>query len=922
MRKTVVLLFVLFIAALSTHAQTSSLKGTVTDTIEKKNLSNTVVSLLRQSDSVLVKFTRADKDGNFSLTNLKEGQFILMMTHPYLGDYFDKVKVTAGAAVNLGKINMIPKTKLLAEVIVRSGSSIRIKGDTTVYTADSFKVRPGANVEELLRRLPGIQVDRDGKITAMGERVKKVLVDGEEFFGSDPGIVTKNLRADGVKEVEVFDKKSDQAAFTGIDDGVKDKTINLKMKQKRGYFGKIELGGGLKDKYNNAAMLNAFKDKRKLAAYGIMSNTGQTNLDWEDAQNYSGGSNNIETTDDGGIMIFNNGDGDDEGYWGGRNGIPQNWNGGLHYSNKFDNNRQSLNAGYKFSKVNAPLNNSTFAKSFLPDSSWLTNSRNNTFNSTIKHALNMTLEFNLDSNNSLKWTTRANNKQVKSSSDYYTESLSEQADSINNSTRNSTNDSKNNSLNSTLLWKHKFKKLSRTLSINTDLNWSRSENNGLLYSLNKYYDNGTLTDKDTVDQQNVRDNETKSINAKLAYTEPLAKDFYLEASYSLYYNNNSNERVTNKKNAIGKYEDVIDSLSNAFVFNRLVHTPGLNFRVNKRKYNYSFGASVGLSHFEQKNITESTGTDYNYTNFFPRASFTYKPKPSMNLRFNYNGSTNAPSLEQLQPIRINTDPLNIYIGNPDLKQSFRHNANIGFNSNNVLKEKYLWAGINGGFTNNAFVQSSTIDSVGKRVFRTVNVDGTYNFSFYGNYGFRITKSRIRLGFGPNIYINRNIDFVNSVKNMTTTRGYGFRLNISKYVENKFDFYISPGFTWNRSTATVNTAANAEYWQLEGWAQARVMFLKKFEIGTDANTQIRQKDPRFPANNSFTTWNAALTKRFFKNNELELKLGLYDILNQNRGYQRSFNSYSFTESYYTTLKRYWLLTLTWNISKNGKPAGFN
>ena len=202
------------------HSQTSSLKGAVADTIDKKNLQNTVISLLTPKDSALVKFTRADQSGKFSLGNLKEGQYVLMITHPYVGDYFDQVELKAGETTDLGKIVMIPKTKLLAEVILKSGSPIKIKGDTTIYTADSFKVREGANVEELLRRLPGIQVDKNGQITAMGEKVKKVLVDGEEFFGSDPGIATKNLRADIVKEVQVFDKKSDQAEFTGIDDGV------------------------------------------------------------------------------------------------------------------------------------------------------------------------------------------------------------------------------------------------------------------------------------------------------------------------------------------------------------------------------------------------------------------------------------------------------------------------------------------------------------------------------------------------------------------------------------------------------------------------------------------------------------------------------------------------------------------------------
>src|SRR5436190_13735496 len=303
------------LAAITSHAQKASVKGTVTDTVEKKNLANTVIAILKKPDSVLVKFSRANKEGQFLIKDLDTGRFILMATHPFFGDYFDEVELTQNTQNEIGNIYLTPKSKLLAEVIVKTGSPIRIKGDTISYTADSFKVRAGANVEELLRRLPGIQVDRNGQITAMGEKVKKVLVDGEEFFGSDPGIATKNLRADVVKEVEVFDKKSDQAEFTGIDDGVKDKTINLKLKEdkKKGYFGKVEAGGGLPDKYNNAIMLNAFKGKRKLAGYGIMSNTGQTNLDWEDANNYSGGMEGVESgiSDDGGMYMMWNGNDDD-----------------------------------------------------------------------------------------------------------------------------------------------------------------------------------------------------------------------------------------------------------------------------------------------------------------------------------------------------------------------------------------------------------------------------------------------------------------------------------------------------------------------------------------------------------------------------------------------------------------------------------
>jgi hypothetical protein len=929
MRKQFVLFLALIFIAQMAFAQTASLKGSVVDNTDHKNLQNTVISLMRVKDSVLVKFARADKAGNFSIPNIKEGEYIVMVTHPYLGDYFDRTEIKPNIATDLGKIIMIPKSKLLAEVIIRSGSPIRIKGDTTVYTADSFKVREGANVEELLRRLPGIQVDKDGKITAMGEKVTKVLVDGEEFFGSDPGIATKNLRADIVKEVEVFDKKSDQAEFTGIDDGVKDKTINLKLKddKKKGYFGKVELGGGLKDKYDNSVMLNAFKGKRKIAGYGIMSNTGQTNLDWQDATNYGGGMEGMETgiNDDGGMFISINNNGDDN-YGGGRKGIPRNWNGGFHYSNKFNNNKQSVNGGYKFSKVNAPGVTSTFSKTFLPDTSWSTNSVSNNYNSTIKHAFNFTMETTIDSNNTLKWTTRANENKTLSRSNYYTESFADNLDSINNSRRSSNNDGTNDAITTTLLWRHKFKKLSRTLSINTDLNWNRSKNDGLLYSLNNYYRNGLIDDRDTLDQQNIRNNEGKSVAAKIAYTEPLLKDMYLEFSYAFSYNANSNERITNENDGSGKYTDRIDSLSNSFEFNRLVNTPGLNFRVNKKKYTYSFGSSVAFSDFLQRNVTDNEEYNYNYTNFFPRASFTYKMKPSENIRFNYNGSTQAPTLEQLQPIRVNTDPLNIYIGNPILDQAFRHSFNINYSSWNALKERNMWGGLSFNMTQNAFTQLSTIDSVGRRIYQTVNVDGIYNVNLYGDYGFKIPDTKWRLGIGPNANINRNVDFVRdgktnaTVKNKTDTRSYGLRLNVSQYEKDKYNFHIGPNFTWNESNASVNSSANAKYWQIAGWAGGTVTLPKKFEIGTNMNYQMRKKDPRFPANNNYATWDANLVKRVLKN-ELEFKLSVFDILNQSRGYNRSFSSYSFTETYYNTLTRYWLFTITWNISKNGKPASF-
>jgi hypothetical protein len=920
MRKLLFSLLLLFIAS-SAFSQTQTLKGTLKDTSENRVLANTVISVLSKKDSVLVKFTRADKDGNFKIQGLREGSYILMVTHPYMGDYFDNIDVKGDTPTDLGNVHLTPKSKLLSEVIVKSGSPIKIKGDTLVYTADSFKVRPGANVEELLRRLPGITVDKNGQITAMGERVTKVLVDGEEFFGTDPGVATKNIRADAVQEVQVFDKKSDQATFTGIDDGVKDKTINLKMKKMAGYFGKVELGGGLPDKYDNSAMANFFKNKRKIAGYGIMSNTGQTNLDWQDAQNYGGAADNMMSgvSDDGGMYVMFGGGGDDN-YSGGRNGIPQNWNAGFHYSDKFNNAKNSFNSGYKYSKVIAPGLTKTFSQTFLPNTApWSSNSTSDNRTSTNKHAVNMTMEFNLDSNNSLKWTSRFNNNSALADVNYSSEMLDENGDFINNSTRKSKTNTDKNNVTSNLLYRHKFKKLARTLSINTDFNWISSKSDGILYSLNNYYKNGVLYDRDTTDQVNIIDNNSNTISSKISYTEPLKKDFYMELTYGFTYSNSKNDRQTNIKSINGKYEEMVDSLSNFFIFNRTQNTPGLSFRLNKKKHNFTFGASVDFNQFEKKDLTRDTIVHYNFVNFIPRANYTYKIKPNESLRFNYNGSTSAPSLEQLQPTRVNTDPLNVYIGNPGLKPSFRHNFNMGYNFYNVLKEKNMFTNFNFGFTDNAFVQASFVDSAGKRTYFTVNADGNYNMNFYSSYGFKIKGFSWRNGIGPNFRINRSVEYINGVKNINNTKTIGIELSTNTYKPEKHNVWLSTSFNLNDSKSSVNSAANATYWSINLNGSGSKTFAKKYEIGSDISLQLREKDPRFPDANSFTTWNGYIIKRFFKENQFELKLQVNDILNENRGYSRNFSSYSYTETYYETLQRFWLVTATWNISKNGKPA---
>ncbi|HZX57791.1 MAG TPA: TonB-dependent receptor, partial [Mucilaginibacter sp.] len=320
-------LLFLFIATAASAQNPYAAKGVIADSVDHIKLGNTSVAVLEAKDSILIKFTRTAADGSFSLPTIGKGKFILLVSYPDYADYTEKFSLdSAHQTHNFGNLNMNLKSRLLKEVIIKgTAAQIKIKGDTTEFNAAAFTNQPNAKVEDLLKQLPGITVDKDGKITAQGETVNKVLVDGEEFFGDDPTLVTKNIRADMVDKVQLYDKKSDQATFTGIDDGQRTKTLNIKLKadKKNGYFGKVDAGVGTDNYYQGQILFNMFKGKQKFSVYGTIGNDGKTGLGWQDSQKYTGGSDNVQIVDDG--IMFSSGSSDDLESWNGNydgKGIP------------------------------------------------------------------------------------------------------------------------------------------------------------------------------------------------------------------------------------------------------------------------------------------------------------------------------------------------------------------------------------------------------------------------------------------------------------------------------------------------------------------------------------------------------------------------------------------------------------------------
>jgi len=404
MHKKLTLLFLLVVFSFTfSIAQSSSIKGMITDTIEKKTLKNGAVLLLRKTDSILVSFTRTDQDGNFLLKNLPAGKFLIQISYPAYGDYVDEIELKDSLSqIDLHQIMMTLKSQLLKAVIVTNNNTMHIKGDTTEYKADSFKVQANATVEDLLKKLPGIQVDKNGKITTQGQTVEKVLVDGEEFFGDDPTLVTKNLRADMVDKVQVFDKKSDQANFTGIDDGQKTKTINIKMKEdkKNGYFGKLAAGAATDGYHDSQLLFNKFKKKEKIALYGIVSNTGTAGLGWGDQNTYGGGNGMLSVDASGNIIGQDDISGWDGNYSG--SGYPLVQTGGIHYNNKMDNDKQSINLNYKILNLDVTGTTLTNSEYILPDSSYYQNQQQHFKNQILRNKLSGIYEFDIDSSSSIK----------------------------------------------------------------------------------------------------------------------------------------------------------------------------------------------------------------------------------------------------------------------------------------------------------------------------------------------------------------------------------------------------------------------------------------------------------------------------------------------------------------------------------------
>ncbi|MEC5146077.1 outer membrane beta-barrel protein [Chitinophaga sp. 212800010-3] len=918
MKKIYAIILSMFLAHLCT-AQQAVVKGNVRDTLNQVQLHNTVIALLQAKDSILYKFTRSDEKGHFELKGLRAGKYVIMISHPSFADYVEPLTLSDTSAVQLGKVILTQRSRLLQEVVIQQKvAAIKMKGDTTEFNAASFKTAANASVEDLLKKLPGIQVDSKGQITAQGETVKKVLVDGEEFFGDDPTLVTKNLRADMVDKVQLYDKKSDQSNFTGIDDGQKTKTINIQLKEdkKKGYFGKLALGAGPDGFHENQAMFNLFKGKKKFSVFGIASNTGKIGLDWGDREKFGSGSGEMSVTDDGDMMFSYSGD--DLDRWDGRfngDGYPLVQTGGLHYNNKWDRDRQNMNANYKIMQLYVDGNKQTLSQNILPDKTYYNRSNESFKNSIFRNRLNGSYEIQVDSSSSIKLSVDGSIdhkiSQMNTSSNMQ---LNDQL--INANSRNTSSASDIGGFNSNMLWKKKLKKKGRTISLDIAENYNRTNGDGNLYALTDYYGKGIIDSTQKIDQAKKTNNESVNLVTNLTYTEPLSKASSLAFNYGVIVNNNHSNRSSFNRGTDGKYSSLDSLYSNDYAFNVLTHKGGLTYNFSKDKLKVNIGSNVGFTDYNQKDMFRDRKMERSFVNWYPRASFRYSLSQQRRLSFNYNGNTQQPSMNQIQPIQVNDDPLNIIIGNPELKPSFNNSFNVSYSEYKVMSGNGYWVSFNYQSTSNAISDRSIVDASGKRTSQAVNVNGNRNARLYLNTNWKIAPIDTRVGVRMNGGLNRNVNFVNGLENITRATDVGLGYWIGKYVEKKYDVSLDMGTNYNHSVSSVDNSLTTQYWTFNINPSGDVSLPAHIQLHADMNYNIRQKTKIFTGNNNAAILNAFVAKKFGKKELVQINLAVNDILNQNIGFQRSVNTNTITQTTQSTIGRYAMLSFIWNFNKLG------
>jgi hypothetical protein len=887
-------------------AQSHSLAGNVIDKDDRRPVIGALVKAIDLKDTATVISVLTDEKGLFRLEKLNAANYLIRIRSlGYL--QFEKSVTIRDKETDLGTVEIAPDSKLINEVVVVGQGTAVQKGDTTIMKAGAFKVNPDASAEDLVKKMPGITVE-NGTVKAHGEEIKKVLVDGKPFFGDDPSVALKNLPADVIDKIQVYNKLSDQSELTGFDDGSSSKTINIITRKdaRISQFGKFAAGTDFSDKYLVSGNLNIFKGPRRFTFTGMSNNVNMQNFAMQDL---------LGTTSGFGSRGSSGG-----GFQGSR-GISKNSSAGFNYADNWGK-KIAVTGSYFFNTTENILNQNTSTEYLFTEAAKYAKSYNSTLADNSNHRFNFRMEYNIDTMNSIIVVPRLSLQQNsnRNSMQYITAGGGVNATTISSNKA----DANGYSFGNDITWRHKFLKKGRTLSVRSSINKN-----------SRTSDNLQLASTDSVPDNQLINGSTSglSVTTNLNYTEPLGKNSLLQANYNNNFNRNSTDkesfRIDDELENLGR----MDSLSNVYDNDYITNRGGLSYLYKKGDLRFSSGIDYQRADLTGKQVfPQEMSINKTFASFLPNLMINYKMSEKANLRFSYRTSTNAPSVNQLQNVIDNTNRLSLSSGNPDLRQEYSHNITTNFAYANPTSGFNAFLFLNGGLTSDV-IASKTYYAKGKNLYLPefnvtlkpggqltypVNLDRAMNIRAIVNLAYFIKPIKSNFNFVIGGSYSQSPGYIDTLLNRSNAYNLTNSLILTSNISSNLDFTLS----YSSNYSLVNNSANVEnlndkYWYQSASGNINWIFWKGITLNSDFIYQNNKGLSR-SYNQHYFVWNASLGKKFLKAQAAEVRIGFYDILDQNNNISRTVTASSITDTRTNAFQRYFLILLRYTLkSKNGQ-----
>lgn len=872
------------------------IKAVVVDSLTKEPIEFATFSAKYVGETQPKKYSLTDSKGTVTLSGVGVGRATIAIE--YVGYKPKKLIFDVKRGANeMGQIVLQEDINMLdAVVVTEKAAEMVVKKDTIEFNANSFKINETDALEELLKKIPGIEIDSEGKITANGKAVNKIMIDGKTFFLDDPKIASKNLPAKIVNKVRVVERKSDQSRFTGIDDGQEETVIDLGIKpgMMNGLFGNLGGGYGTDNRYQANGFLGNFKQTGSIMLFGGANNTNNRGFSEMSGMGFRGG----------GRMF------------GGGSGLTSSWNAGVGGNKQLLDGKLKLQGNYMYMGSDKLVTEVKDKQTMLSGNNTLFNNESSRDNSTSDgHGMFGEVDYAISDNTSILFRPRVNLSSNTFDSENRFSTLNN-ADTTNRGFSRSFGNGDSQQVNGELLFRQRLGKPGRTMSLSLNYAYSNSESIGYNQSETYYFANDSLA---IIDQKYNQRNRSNTYGGRLSYTEPLGKNFFLEGAYRYNYNQNNTNKGTWNKDAEGNYTALDSTYSSNYENIFVTQQAELNFMKQEQKYNFTLGVSM------QPSATKSYGrvkdTTYSVINFAPSARLDYRFTDEKMLRVRYRGRTNQPSISQLLPVPDNSNPLQQTIGNDQLQPEFTHSFSTEFNISNRQKASFLMAMLDASYTSDKIVSKKYYTPEGVQI-NTYDNTGQAIYSTSGRfiYNGRIAKSNFSFSTHTSINFNNGVSYVNEggnaknfVENITKNLSISENLRIT--YRNDFAEVIAGGrVSYRDAWYTVNTMDKVATWSNAITGSANINIPGGFNITSDiAYTFYYGYDSYY--GRSSTIWNAEISKKLFKDAAI-LKVKIYDILKDARSVDRTTTENYVQNVESNVLGQYVMFSLTYQFGKFG------